>query len=563
MKYLILLFPFFVFGQTLTIGGNGMVTPPQKVEILKRWNNLTGTFPTTQTGYSNTGQEIKDGAATFRLDVITNGVADRGRYNWMYSGSGAIPNSNTYSPSTVWSPCGTCKQNIHYAAWEAYLNDDTALALAVWGELYAVASDDNLDYSNGGSARSGGEPPRNNPTHGTATRYVYTGQANNDSHPFFILASKMEQYLHTYGIIYDLIKNDATFQSQEQFVNWWFKDYADLMYDNCQNRFDQYLGPKSTWQNFSNDWRNSSPYSGAGNNQTHAYFNSSGSTGFYRIGTLQSGSWSNRMWDKIAYVGAFGTYFNDATYQTWAFDAFKGFLQTGVFADGTPSEWYRSYGGPNLSEVTKGMDYISTTMMHITAMAHNHAVAVYNGFPGVTDLGKFYDYSTSEGTDERCTAYAAASTSGGNKSILSVLKHVRLYYLSGANGGYADNRYNENGYAYNLTSSGRNMTRPLPAAMANQYYNDQDLKDWYLMETSLGYRQADTDVSAQNFRPSDMGESWGKAGAMGASFGQGLLEGITFSTQAPPAGRLRTARLGDKNIRIKSAGNINKILIGN
>ena len=514
-----MVFPVLGVSQ-LTIEGNGLFTDSQKVEMVKRWNDPESTFPGNQVGYNSDVVYHKESAAEFYSDVITNSGPDRGRYTWMDSEpSGVIIGNGKASPNALRSPCGKCIGNIHSAAIRAYLENDIVLAMAVWSELHALALDDKLDASNGGIEREFGEPKRENPTFGTVRRHNY--DADHDTHPYFMWASKLEQYLHSYGIIYDLIKQDSNYKSQEQIVNYWFKDWADFMMSVSDNRAKRYLGEK--WRKFSRDYKNSTFYSGAGKNQTHAYFDSNGNNGQLRISTAQSGALSNRSFDRVAFIAAFGTYFNSPIHRDFAFDYFKAGIQIGMFPDGTWNEWYRSHDG----KTNLGGDYTFTTLMHFVIMAQNHAVAVNNGFKGVSDPGKYYDYVTSEGSDERMPAYASSSTSGGKKGILLGLMNLSKYYRSKDSDGYINIRYNEAGKSYNL----RGLPFHLPTAIANTYYKNQGLYDFYKFIPSAGYGSVKLkpNKSANIRGPHTMGISWGMGQTIGGLFPYGEMESHVFA----------------------------------
>ena len=489
--------------------GQGLFTGAQLTHVRERWNNTH--YLQTESGYNDDVAFHKNKAAQFKKDVVTDGKKDRGRWDWMPDN--IVIGDNTGSPNALRSPCGDCTGNLHSAALQAFIENDKQLALGVWKELNWLANFDNLDASNGGSERPSGSPSRPNSKHGTKKRFPYNESF--DSHPFFMSFSKLEQYAHSLGLIYDLIKDEDIFKQQKDFVYWWFRDWAEFAYSSAVKRQQTYITQDIS--KFDNNYKNSSHYSGQGKAQTHSYYNSSGGNAKLRLSTMQSGGYSNRNFDRIAWIAAYGTYFNSAKHRDYAFNMFKSAIQCGMFADGTWNEWYRSHK----DSTNTGGDYTWTTLTHFVVMAQGHAVAVHNGFEGVVDAGKYYNYVTSEGSDERCKNYASDSTSGGQKGILAMIKNLGKHYTE-----FVGQRHSEAGKKYDL----KGLPFHLPVAMANTWYNDQEVYDFYNYIDDWGHVNLNPNKSANIRSPHTMGHAWGMGQAVGGLFPYGRLENFVFNT---------------------------------
>nr|MBX2849806.1 hypothetical protein [Acidiferrobacterales bacterium] len=236
-----------------------------------------------------------------------------------------------------------------------------------------------------------------------------------------------------------------------------------------------------------------------------------------RLTQLQSGPFNNRVWDFVALVHSYGVYFNDAESRQFAWDFFTQFLQLAVFPDGTLAEWYRSHDrNPN-----QGLTYNYTTLMHVVKVAQTHAVAVENRLPGMTERGKFYDYVTALGTDQKVPNYPGSSTSGGQKGIRQMLVNLSRYHRAPEDGGYLGIRKAENFAPYQSIL----YRYSIVPAIANSYYQDRALEDYAAFNVDAGYPGPDTHrggLGSKNWG------SWSEHtwGAWGTGYGIGLYAGI-------------------------------------
>jgi hypothetical protein len=142
----------------------------------------------------------------------------------------------------------------------------------------------------------------------------------------------------------------------------------------------------------------------------------------------------------------------------------------------------------------QGVWYGWTTLASVVKMAHIDAIA------GSYPSDKLYDYSTIEGLETGskgvftfngnnnngvATPYQGSSTTDGitAKSLSTLIKGIIRYYRPSAYGGWSDIRF-YNGVPINAAD----YTMPSSqVAMANLYYKDAELYDYYMFDTSKGY----------------------------------------------------------------------------
>ena len=478
--------------------GSAFLTAKQKEQLKVRKNRTSGLYVSTEQGFFGDWNFIKNRALVF-LSEAQSDAGDSGRWKNFSSENGEI---GTIDPSSVRSPLPlSVHDNIHYAALIAHLDDNAELAQAVFEELVIVANDDQLDASNGTT--------KVNSTFGTTIRYNY--QYRSSGSPWFVSAAKIQKYIESYALIYPLINSTEFYDENAERVEQFFQDWHDYMKQISDNLMTGFVG--DDWRNGvfdqsttlePEDGRFSQPF-------THLDENNQPVN---RTTILQNGAFNNRVLDFIGLVHTYGIYFDNADSRdfTWAY--FKLFLELNVFADGTISEWYRSYDeGPS-----QGFVYNYSTLLHIIRIAQKHAVAVENGIIGVQQRGKYYDFTTAIGSDEKSGDYPGDSTSGGNKGILTMLTNLSRYHRLPEDGGYIGLRKAENGDNYN----GDRYVWSAPAAIANTYYQRQALVDYMKFDVAQGYPGPDTNRGNQGtIGWGPWGEhSWGAAGT---AYGIGLF----------------------------------------
>ena len=438
-----------------------------------------------------------------------------------------LPGNTTGCP-TAFDQSGECIDYVHYAAIISYiwngrsesatLNGVTQskdahaqeLAEAVWDVIVTAHNRPELDIAD-------------------TARWV---RNTADGNPHFQAISKFAKFLASYAIIQDQLTGYANYTSNVTSVDAWFAAAADFCYQRANNRINSQFG--SGWENFNtNSFNTNASIYSAFNSQSFTHFNSSGvGAPGYEITTHQASGLNNRMMDFVDYVSIYGVHYNDTFYKDFSFNVFRLQMAVGTFSDGTFNEWYRSYDG----DPTVGYTYATLTIFKLVAMAHHHAVAVQNGLTGVSNIGLYYDYTSSLGSDELYSSYVGGSTSGGNKGIRLLLDNLSRYYRQSAQGGFLDTRFAEGGNSMDITADYRPYT--IMVAMANSYYDDSDLNDYWNMRTSAGYDGMGWDEGgiqqARNAGPyseHSIGLSWGVSGSVyGGYFGQADMENVTFSS---------------------------------
>jgi hypothetical protein len=388
------------------------------------------------------------------------------------------------------------------------------LSRAVFNVLVEQSADTKLDWSN-------------------ATKFPLDGAS--ESNPYFTSFARMTKYIDAYSLVYDQIAGDATYLSNYAQVEGWFLDaatYAKLRMGNkLANIFGGTGGDVSTFtfaDTFYDDTY-SNPF-------THY---TSGGVGQYGVTWGQAAGMNNRVWDHVGLVGHYGLLFNNTSFKAWAGDLFEFTIQSNVYPDGTFVEWYRSEIGKEVS----GLLYTHLTLYHMTKLAFSHAVAIENGLVGSgSDKGKYFDYTTSLGSDEQgWPSYGGTSTSGGSKNLKLVITNLSKYFRTTANGGWNDVRFTEGGTVIPTFSK-----PPSPAiAMANAYYKDDALEDFYMLRSSAGYDGIPryygdglSPVMPSNgaWLQRSLGESWGATSIHAGFASIGLMEDFVFGAIAPVIG---------------------------
>jgi len=504
------------------VKGTALFTETQRVSLIERKNNTSGLFISTQDGFFGDWNHIKAAAVTFMDDVKNNG-GDSGRwdnFSDVLGDIGVLPGNNTVEPRPMFGAIGaySVSDNIHYAAIIANLDNNQELAAYVFKELLAVANDDKLDSSNGTS--------KTNDTFGTTIRfnYSYSGADN----PWFISAAKITKYIESYGLIYRLIENDPVIYNATdvQRVEQFFADWHDFIKTISANYITGTLGPN--WRNNQitlGDYQKQFLDLATDNSQPYTHYDQN-NVGFNHLTRMQASAFNNRVWDFIELVHTYGIYFGDADSRNLSSTFFKLFLKLCIFPDGTQAEWYRAYNSSATNSVgkpTQGFNYTYLTLAHVVKFAQTHAIAAHNGIPGVTDAGYYYDYVTSEGTDELIDDYPqeATSTSGGHKGIYQMLINQSKYHRPPSHGGFEGLRFSERGLnnSPNIVFNGDQQVYSVVPAMANTYYQTDELRDYAFFSSGAGYPGPISFTSGAKNWGAWAEHSWG---AWGTAYGIGL-----------------------------------------
>ncbi|MFI1771010.1 hypothetical protein [Thalassobellus citreus] len=393
-------------------------------------------------------------AGTGFADDITKIITEKDNF---------IANPSQYRPTL--GSAATVPNNrqwLHTTAAYAYALDDVSIANTIATEIlaYVGANDLNTTWWNDSS--------------------TYRFDAD---YSLWIQTADVKKTKHSYNLIKDLATNLTDVDKET--IDTWFARYAEITFNATSSRIETYLGV---------DWENAgitkfTPEGTypeiAGVSTANPLQDSNGDDiTAYTMAWAQD-IYNNRQWEAIAYVHSWAIENNDREKEIWARNFVKSFLKYAIFPDGTMAELYRNVD----SDPTKGVFYGYITMTAVVSMAHEDAVA--NNFPN----DKLYDYTTKEGivngsTNLTTSGFAGGSTTDGitEKSILSVLKAQSNYLRTQANGGWSDLRYfkKTDNSVVSLSTVGLRQPSTIPA-IANLYYRNTDLSDWYNYNTSVGY----------------------------------------------------------------------------
>jgi hypothetical protein len=352
-------------------------------------------------------------------------------------------------------------QILHTTALYAYAIDDITIANVVVEEILGTITSNNLATSFW--------------TNTLASKMRWDGDQFNG----WIQSAKAKKLLDSYN----LLKNIQTVlkDSDKLTIESWFKEFAEMSYQNFKERVESYLG--ANWDiNGVFKFVPEGIYPGEIENPIQ---DSSGNDITKFTMAWAQDIFNNRNWDVVQYIHSWAVEDDNREMENWAREYFKGWIKYATFADGTMAEMWRN--SDNIP--TSGIHYGWITSGAATEIAHLDATA--NHFPN----DRLYDYQTTEGVlsgsvNLTTTGYAGSSTTNEvtKKSLLGVIKALTNYYRSSSNGGWNDLRYfkTSNNTLIQLNPTGISQPSVI-AAMANLYYKDQDLVDFYMYNTSVGY----------------------------------------------------------------------------
>ncbi|SFB72457.1 Putative binding domain-containing protein, N-terminal [Zunongwangia mangrovi] len=299
---------------------------------------------------------------------------------------------------------------------------------------------------------------------------------------YFHFATNIKKMHKAFELIYN-IQNVWTNKNISDIKNY-FKDFNTILWNYYERKIPAVLGV---------DWKE-------GNFAIPSYLtttlhypieNSDGTPNIdFVVTNFQEAIFNNRMFDIVGYIHHWAVNNNDTPKEVAMRNHVKMWCKYAMFTDGTLYEIYRN----SSDDRNKGVFYSNITLCHVIDIAHLDAMA--NHFPG----DRLYDYETTEGIEQGSInltniIYTGSSTTDGvtPKNIKKAILNVSKYLRSSANGGFNDLRYFE---GVPLDSSQRNVennTFPrynsIVPAIANYYYNDPELEDYYLYNTDAGYPQ--------------------------------------------------------------------------
>ncbi|MDV7140216.1 Ig-like domain-containing protein [Maribacter sp. TH_r10] len=372
------------------------------------------------------------------------------------------PSSNRQNFGSKYSYISnSIRQNFHYAALYAYATDDIPVANTVMTELLSTVKANSMSESYWDT----------NPNFGTD---------NN----LWVQSTEIGKLMDSYHLIENI--QTVLSNADKTTIEDWFSDYAFHVKSWIDPYYDGYWGK---------DWENIGLQKFMGENETNE---TEYQTGYpiedingnpnmdYAMAGAQN-NFNNRISESIAFLHSWSINYGDTTYEHLTREWFKNALKYGLFPDGTFWELIRNKNVYNINAL--GVHYSFSTLQSMVKMAHEDAMAQH--YPD--DL--LYDYETTEGilngstnlTPTAPNGYVGSSTTDGvtPKSLKTFIMGQSKYYRSSAKGGWNDIRFYD-GSPLNMTGlSERDYS--IPQAIANLYYKDQDIKDFYLYNTSAGY----------------------------------------------------------------------------
>lgn len=386
---------------------------------------------------------------------------DAGRHNptWDTNISACVPNYNDEPAYTgtdfdpPLAPAGKLKD----AAFYALIMNDTQVAQAVVNELVAQATTPSVDFSD-------------------TTRWC-PGEVF-DNHPYFMTA----EWLTRLYMAFDYMRDDYMTAAQEATVQDWFVDAAGYLYP----------GPKASFDSRFADRDNGDYTPLVANDGTYTtlpYYGASVEIGHYgRIYTNRYGA----IWQ---FIGLVGINENITLYKNQSKQWMKEYLMFGVYPDYFVSEFYRR----QTDNPERGFAYAYSVNGYVWNMAEAFArIGDDELYTFETENGLFG--SAGKPSDYSAAAYGGAAnvpTQYDKKSIRYTIQlmgdyvnHSIVDRYATANSSQAnDPLFIIDGYTA-PNSSGQQAVKHVMevyAAITNNYYDDDAIKDMYMRDTSAGY----------------------------------------------------------------------------
>ncbi len=452
MKFLILLLlPILAFSQPTDIVGQAVYTTGQKAEMIVRLN--AGQYGDLTSGSADFSSNPNSGTFDWFHDVVGEQV---------HNGSGYPNKTGTvidYSPKHRNSPTDG-NYNLHDmndAAVHAWLTNDQTKAGLVLDKLLEYANADELDFSNGTATYT------SNSKHGTFVRF----EANDFVNPWFELIAWMDRNLEAYALIRDM--NVSITINEQNILNEWFY-YANEWAKACM-RLRTSIRIGGDWENGNYQDTAYNQFFNPSSTRSNPYLEDQNGNPLNAYEFNQAQGLSNVGWEFVVYIGNYGVHFNETDAKTLSQKLFEFFFIQ-IMPDGNTMEMVRGYN----ARPDWGVFYSLITLGSIVRFANTHAVAVENGLPGVTDRGKYYDWTTTLGMEDIIPNYATAGTGDGTPKGLQMHMTALSNFFATRTGNGWDPVFKLN----NQVIDGDNHYHYRnPAAIANAYYNDSNLEDWY------------------------------------------------------------------------------------
>ena len=470
--YLLLFSSLNFFGQTLL--DQASYTISQLNQLNDRLDNQTP-FYFTENGYYGEGQEIISGSDLFLTEEEAgNFSAD---YTWMQTASPVNlgifdgeprPGENASAPAnsneidypefaTMLCAAWSGRTDVLTFAGQSGTKDfhSQRLARALFDLILRKAQDVKLDFTN------------------TAK---YPTNRRNDTNPIFILMGKMNRYISMYKVIEHQLTDYTPYLSNKATVDAWCLGAATFCKANLDWLNNAMFG---TIPPYADNTPINNPGSDSRLEYTHY---DSNSVGQYEASNVLESRYNNRIASFFGVIDAYAVNFQNTTLRNYIFDMYVSWLELAIFPDGTNFEHYRSLED-NIGSQSIG--YVGVQMAEWIKIAHSHAVAVTNGMITGESVGKFYDYTTSRGSDEIFGGWNTTSTSGGVKNMTNCILNISKYYKNAANGGYNDIRFAGTGATLAMNANDRKFTSAY--GLANSYLNNSEIDDFVNQKTSANY----------------------------------------------------------------------------
>ncbi|WP_158847882.1 Ig-like domain-containing protein [Algibacter sp. L1A34] len=376
------------------------------------------------------------------------------------------------------------RQILSHSAMYAYALDNEEVANAVVIEILATIKANDLTTS------------------------YYNNINIREMSAYMIQSSSIKKMKDSYSLTKN-VQNVLT-DSETVLIDTWFSRYKDILYTWFRSYTEVYWGEDWDVNGLTHFWPEGLyPLGSAAVNPIE---DANGNPDLNYTMAWAQDVFNNRILDTLIYLESWAVSNNDLEIEHFCREFFKVVIKYGTFSDGSFWELIRNKSD---YDNTIGVFYTNVSLTTLVSMAHLDAMA--NHFPD----DKLYDYATTEGiiqgsTNITTNGYAGSSTTDGitQKSLKTLILGQSNYLRSFVYGGWNDIRF------YNgapLSTVGKRQNSVL-AAMANLYYKDIDLKDYYLYNTSVGY-PAKIQISEGYGLPEDYG-SWGNLIVGGAWFEQ-------------------------------------------
>jgi hypothetical protein len=414
------------------VAQNYLFTPESKIELKNRFENGYVTGP----GFTN---DISRAIAN-KDAFMTNPSHERSRFG-----------EDFYLRAA--------RQGLHHAAIWAYAYDDVNVANTVVNELLETVKSNDLSTTWWKSRPNFAE-------HASLWEQSAT-------------IGKMKKSYYLIRVLQTSLTNEEL-----KIIENFFSDFAYYVKIWVDNHFDKYWG---------NDWENKGLTSFHGENlfpetalsvTSYPIEHADGTPNLDYVIAGAQNNFNNRTVEAIAYLHSWSITSNDRVYEHKTREWFKNCIRYALWSDGSFFELMRNKNVYNINEL--GVWYSFSTLSALVNMAHIDALA--NHFPD----DKLYDFNTTDGLIKGSTnltnkGYVGGSTTDGVtlKSLKTFIIGQSKYYRSSEYGGWNDIRY-YGGEPLDMTGS-EERDYSIPQAVANLYYKDPDLKDFYSYNTAKGY----------------------------------------------------------------------------